>query len=169
MTLELTRFQRILLGTDGTVTALLEAFAGEPMQLMKLHQAFDTSKEGDPGTIEPGVKVLRRRVLLSGRHTRRSLVYAEAVVVIERVDSDVLDGLVGTDKAIGVLLAESRTETFREILGVDREPAGDLSARFGIEPTDDVLWRTYRILSGGQTAIVITEKFPADVFRNLPT
>ena len=168
VTLGLTRFQRILLGTDGTVTDILETFAGEPMEVVKLLQALDTSNDTDPGFVQPGEEVLRRRVLLQGRRSGRTLLYAEAVVVVHRVSPVIVEGLLETDKAIGVLLAESRTETFREILRVDREPAGDLATHFGIGPADDLLWRTYRIISGGRPVIVITEKFPADFFRGLP-
>ncbi len=164
----LTKFQRVLVGTDGTVTTILETFAGEPVEVVKLLQVFDTSNEGDADLLVSGDRVLRRRVLLRGRRTHQSLLYAEAVVVLDRVDPLILDGLLDTDKAIGVLLAESRAETFREILRVGREPAGPCAVHFGIDPAAELVWRTYRIIAGGRPAILITEKFPADFFRGLP-
>ena len=164
----LTKFQRVLVGTDGTVTTILETFAAEPVEVVKLLQVFDTSNEGDADLLVSGDRVLRRRVLLRGRRTHQSLLYAEAVVVLDRVDPLILDGLLDTDKAIGVLLAESRAETFREILRVGREPAGPCAVHFGIDPAAELVWRTYRIIAGGRPAILITEKFPADFFRGLP-
>jgi len=165
----LTRFQRILLGTDGTVTRILEAYADEPIDVVKLSQVLETSYGVDPGLRLSGPdEVLRRRVVLRGRHSGRALLYAEATVALDRVDRAFVDGLIGTDDPIGVLLAESRTETFREVLLVDREEAGPCGVHFGIDDTAEIIFRTYRILAHQQPIILITEKFPTDFFRGLP-
>ena len=163
-----TRFQRMLLGTDGTVTHILEAYADEPIDVVKLVQAIDTPKAGDGHLLLSDGKVLRRRVLLRGRRSLSNLLYAEAVVAIERAGPAFLDGLLETDKPIGVLLAEHRTETFREILEVGREPAGSCGAHFAIDPSAELSFRTYRIVADGHPIILITEKFPSDSFRGLP-
>jgi chorismate-pyruvate lyase len=164
-----TRFQRMLLSTDGTVTHILEAYAGEPIEVVKLLQEFDTCAEGDAALDLSGEeKVLRRRVILRSSRSRQNLLYAEAVVVPERVEPGFLDGLVGTDEPIGALLARTRLETFREILRVFREPAGVNGAVFGIDPTAELIARTYRIVSGGQPILLITEKFPPHLFRSVP-
>jgi len=165
----LSRFQRILLGTDGTVTHMLEAYAGEPIEVVKLFQEYDTAGEADaPLELGDGeAKVLRRRVLLRGRETRTNLLYAEVAVASERVDPAFLDGLVSTDKPIGTLLTESRTETFREILTAGQEQAGPCGPPFGIDVSAAVIFRTYRILAHDRPIILITEKFPAGFFRGL--
>ena len=168
MTTSLTRFQHVLLRTDGTVTDILEAYAGEPMEVVKMLQVFDTANGRDAELLASGDRVLRRRVLLRGRHSRRTLLYAQAVVVPERLDQAILDGLLETDKPIGVLLKEHRTETFREILEIGRQPAGPSGAHFGIATDAELIFRTYRIMVGNQPVILITEKFPADFFRGLP-
>ncbi len=165
----LTRFQRMLMGADGTVTHILEAYADEPIEVVKLHQGVDGSNDGDVDLqLSPEDEVLRRRVVLRGWRTRRPLLYAEATVALARVDPAFLDGLVGTEKPIGVLLAENRIETFREVLTVDREPAGPCGTHFGIDPAAELLFRTYRILARRQPILVITEKFPTNFFRGLP-
>ena len=167
-TAPLTRFQRVLLTTDGTVTKILEAAADEPMEVVKLVHALDTSNADDLDLLVGGERVLRRRVLLRGRLSGGTYLYAEAVVAVDRVDPAILDALVATDKAIGVLLAERRTETFREVLRIDREPAGPAAAHFGVDPTAELVFRTYRIVVRGRPVVLITEKFPADLFRSLP-
>jgi chorismate-pyruvate lyase len=165
----LTRFQHLLLDTDGTVTKILEAFAGEPMEVVKLLQVFGTAGDADADLLPvPGDQVLRRRVVLRGRHSHQRFLYAEAVVVLDRVAPAIVEGLLRTDQPIGILLAEARAETFREILRTGREPAGARGAHFGIEHTEDLLSRTYRIIQDGRPAILITEKFPAGFFRALP-
>ena len=165
----LTRFQQILLGTDGTVTYILEAYAGEPVEVVKLSQVSDRSNAGDAHlAVATDQEVLRRRVLLRGARSRHTLLYAEAVVVVERVRGPFLDGLLETDKPIGTLLAESRMETFREVLAVGREPAAASATHFGVDPAAELVVRTYRIVAGQQAIIVITEKFPTAFFRGLP-
>jgi chorismate-pyruvate lyase len=165
-----TRLQRMLLSTDGTVTHLLEAYADEHVEVAKLVQEVQdsTGAESELDLAGEREKVLRRRVLLRGRRTGRTLLYAEAVVVLSRVEPPFLDGLVGTDKPIGLLLAELRTETFREILRVGREPSGPAGAHFGLDPTAELVSRTYRIISRHRPIILITEKFPPHFFRGLP-
>ncbi len=168
VTAALTRFQRILLGTDGTVTHILEAYADESIEVVKLLQRFDVSDDGDADLlIADGEAVLRRQVLLCGRRSHRKLLYAEVVVVLARVEPALIDGLVETDKPIGTLLRERRAETLREVLVAGREAAGTCAVHFGIAPDADLIFRTYRIVAGGQPIILVTEKFPAHFFRDV--
>lgn len=165
----LTRFQRMLVGTDGTVTHLLEAYAGEPMEVVKLLQEFETLDEPHPELeLGAGDEVLRRRVVLRGRHSGHTMLYAEALVAVSRVEPRFLDALLVTEKPLGTILAERRTETFREILRVSPEPAGAIGGHFGVDADDSVIARTYRIVTGAQPVIVVTEKFPATFFRGVP-
>jgi chorismate-pyruvate lyase len=164
-----TRFQRMLLSTDGTVTRLLETYAGEPIEVVKLRQELDVAGPGDePLCLAAGDSVLRRHVVLRGRRSRQNLLYAEAVVVPVRVDRGFLDALLATDVPIGALLAEHRMETFRENLVVARERAGRRGAHFGVDAGAELIYRTYRIVARGVPVILITEKFPAGSFRQLP-
>lgn len=164
-----TRFQRMLLGTDGTVTHMLEAYSDERIEVVKLLQERDTSGDLDTELeLAPGEEVLRRRVLLRGAQSHRPLLYAEAVVALGRVQAAFLDGLITTDKPIGTLLAQARTETFRQILSVAREPAGGRGEHFGLDAGAEMISRTYRIVRAGRPMILITEKFPSDSFRDVP-
>lgn len=166
----LTRFQRMLLGTDGTVTHILEAYAREPVEVTKLQQELDVVGAGDTELeLSTDDKVLRRRVLLRGTVSGRTLLYAEATVALARVETELIDGLVTTDKPIGVLLAERRAETFREILSVRREPAGSRAEYFGVEADAELVARTYRIIRERQPFILIREMFPLTSFRDVPS
>jgi chorismate-pyruvate lyase len=164
-----TRFQRMLLGTDGTVTHILEAYADEPVEVVKLLQVYDTARDVDRAMgMASDERILRRHVILRGARSGTHLLYAEAIVAPVRVDAAVLDGLLGTDKPIGVLLTERRTETFREILRVGREPAGEVGAHFGLGAAAELISRTYVIVTDGRPVILITEKFPGNYFRDIP-
>ena len=160
-----TLLQRILLITDGTVTHLLETFAGEPICVIKLRQSIG---QGGRGVEELEVgdhhRVLHREVLLVGCTTRRAFLYAASQIVPDRLDPAVRQGLLASSKPIGYLLEESRTETYRHILDVRREPATSCATYFGIDGAAEVLTRTYRVFAGGRPIMLITEKFPADAF-----
>jgi len=163
-----TRFQRLLLATDGTVTHVLEAYADEPVEVVKLLQSFEAPTAADVDLLlPPAGDVLRRRVVLRGARTHDALLHAEAVVAVDRVDPGLVAALLETDKPLGVLLAERRTETFREIVAVRREPAGDRGPHLGVDAAAEVISRIYRIVAGGRPAIAVTETFPASSLRTL--
>lgn len=157
--------QRILLVTDGTVTNILEAYAGEQIGVVKLRQVAEPAAQAaaDLDVLESD-QILHREVLLTGRSSGRTFVYALSQIVPARLDSRVRRGLVESLEPIGRLLEENRIETFREILDARREPAGVRAVHFGIESRALVVSRTYRIIAGRQPAMLITEKFPADAF-----
>jgi chorismate-pyruvate lyase len=92
------------------------------------------------------------------------LLYAEADVAADRVRPALLDGLLATNQPIGVLLDANRTETFREILSVDREPAGGIGVHFGTDASAELFARTYVIVARSQPIVRITEKFPVSGF-----
>ena len=164
-----TRFQRMLLGTDGMVTHILEAYAQEPIDVCKLLQRIEPATAADAALeVSVGDQVLRRQVVLRGHSSGRHLLYAEALIAVARIEPAVLEGLVDTDRPIGLLLAENRTESFREILRVGHGSAGPHASHFGIDESAPMIWRTYRILVGRRPVILITERFPADSFRDLP-
>lgn len=158
----------MLVGTDGTVTHILEAYADEPIEVVKLLQRFDTANGADDLLeLDAGDSVLRRQVLLRTARGRQNLLYAEAVVAVTRIDPAFLEGLVQTGKPIGVLLAEHRMETLREILAVRQDAAGECAVHFGVDRASPLVVRSYRIVTGGRPALLITEKFPADSFREI--
>lgn len=165
----LTPLQQMLLRTDGTLTPILEACASEPVEVVKLHQEFDVCGQADPRLELPAeAKVLRRRVVLRGALTKTPLLYAEAVVVPDRVDSCLVEDLLRTDKPIGTLLAEYRVETLRDILAVGLSAAGDCGPSLAASPAAPVVSRTYRIVAHREPIMLITESFRADAFLRLP-
>lgn len=162
--LSLSLLQRILLTTDGTVTQVLEAYADEPMRVVILLQELGaTAADGDLETPE-GTTVMRRNVVLEGARSARNLLYAESLIVPDRIPPRVNEGLLSTDIPIGRLLAQNRVETFREVLRYGEENAGPAGCHFGVEPTHTLFFRTYRVVSAGLPMMVITEKFPAGSF-----
>jgi chorismate-pyruvate lyase len=134
--------------------------------IVKLSETLD-----EPGHI-PKLKVaedddvLYRSVLIQGKNTGTDYMYATSLVVAARVPTAMLEALLYTDAPFGRLLVAHRVETLREILYWHREPAGRHSPYFGVEPTDMLLSRTYRVVSHELPVALITEKFPESHFRD---
>lgn len=146
--------QHVLLSTDGTVVPLLEGCFGEPIRLAGHVQSLRDATPTDPAELEldEGDSILHRKVLLQGEHTGRQYAFAESVLVPHRLPPLVRKALLSTSTPIGRVLNEHRVESFREVLRVGRTRTG----RNG----EEVLFRTYRILSGGRPVMLITEYFP---------
>ena len=166
----LSMVQRVLLVTDGTLTHILEAYADERMELAKLQHALviDPVKRAEFG-LEGDERGLRRVIVLCGSLSRMTYVYAESVVMLDRLPESVADGLLNTGTPIGKLLWKARAETLREITGMWQEEAGEVACHFGIAESDPVLSRSYQIVAGGRPIVLITEKFPRSAFVGPPT
>lgn len=157
--------QRILLVTDGTVTNIVEAYAGEGISVAVLRQVTQPAAQAASALeVRESDRVLHREVLLQGRTSGRIFVYALSQIVPGRLEPAVRRGLLEGVKPIGRLLEENRIETFREIIDAHREPAGPRGVHFGMGPEAPLVSRTYRIIAGGRPMMLITEKFPADAF-----
>ena len=163
---KLSSFQRILLTTDGTVTEILEAQLWEHIQIVKLFQ-----EELLTETLIPyldagvGMKILARKVLLQGEKTHRNHVYAESIIIPERLGETMCKGLLEAKKPLGRLINEERLETYREILSCDLEKAEEISEHFDVSPDSMLISRTYRVFAHKQPVMLITEKFPETWFK----
>jgi len=157
--------QRVLLTTDGSVGRILENYAGEAIEAVKLEQ-FDSAGGEVCHALDLTTddERLTRRVLLRGSQSGRSLLYAETLVALDRLHPLVRSGLLSTSEPIGRLLTTARAETFRDILSAGRVRAGAIGAHFDIGEDEDLFVRTYRIICGGRPVMLITEKFPTTWF-----
>ncbi len=156
---------RILLTTDGTLTHILEAYAVEPVYLVKLSHAMVT----DPLVrVSLGLgeheRALRRVILLRGAKSDATFVYADSVVMLDRLPAMVVEGLLDTEIPIGKLLFSCRAETYREILATGEEQDPGVAAHFGVEGSEPLVSRTYQIVFEDRPVTRITEKFPRASF-----
>lgn len=164
----LSLLQKILLSTDGTVTHIVEAYAGERIVVVKLSQSLRSSQEDVPELllVEPEA-VLRREVLLQGSQSGRNFIHAESVILADRLPLSVRRALMETDEPLGKVLSQSRMETFREILSWRKQPAGPCAEHFGVDPSAITISRSYRISSGQRPIMLIRETFPITSFVSL--
>lgn len=162
---DLSTFQRILLTTDGTVTHILEAYLYEQIQVVKLSEQLVALKHPIPSLdLQTGTEVIARKILLQGRISRRNFIYAESLLIPDRLEERFRREILDTQTPIGKIWFSQRVETFKEIVDSGRESAHGLSTYFGLEADEGFLFRTYRVHNNGQCAMVITEKFPESFF-----
>lgn len=163
----LTRLQKILMTTDGTVTHILEAWSGERIRVEKLEHTEVMATIDDPvlGMSGPEM-VIRRIILLQGAVSGQNYLYADSVMLPDRFDAGLAERLRSTDEPVGRLMVEARLETFREVLHCGQEPAGACAVHFCVDPASPLLVRTYLVILHSRPVMRITEKFPAHAWMD---
>lgn len=155
--------QRILLCTDGTVTRILEDFAGERIEVRKLHEEIiDTTSPSHLLDIAEPDKVMVRTVVLQGVASGRNFLYAESLVRVASLEPTLYEDLLTTEIPLGLLLRRRRAETFRELVSSGSEETGECARHFGVDEHAIALARTYRVSWSGRPAMLIMEKFPVE-------
>lgn len=153
--------QRIMLATDGTLTDTVEAIFNEPIGLNKLSVSITATQAPIHAlSLQAGEQIMERKVLIFGETTGRTYVYAESVLAVSRLPEAFHSALLTSNEPLGRLWLRHKLETWKELLSVN---VGSLhSGDFFFSPNDssDLLTRTYRLLSGGQPLMLITEYFP---------
>jgi chorismate-pyruvate lyase len=155
----------VLLVTDGTVTKSLEAYFGEPMEVVVLSHSEILSERNYP-TIDvfPNDPILRRRVVLQGKHSRVAYAFAESTVAITSLPHDLRRRLTERKGGIGELIRESRLETYRDIWAIREATANSWAKHLDVDECDRVIVRDYTIYLSGKKAIEIEEVFPDSPF-----
>lgn len=157
--------QRLLLVTDGRITDIVQAYSGETVEAVKLRQKLVISgSRFSPLQLDREYQILDRSIVLQGSETSTNYLYADSQIVLERLDTQIRDELIFSRQPIGKLLRENKVETYREILDCGIETAGLLGQYFNIEPSAELIYRTYLILIDSLPVMQITEKFPTTHF-----
>jgi beta-ribofuranosylaminobenzene 5'-phosphate synthase len=159
----------MLLGTDGSVTNLLEVITGGPVEIETLVQRVEPADEAVARELQinRGEDVNFRIVLLKKANSREALVYAVSHTPLKRLDASFKDDLTKADIPIGVILKKYRIESRRDITSTAFSSAGEEHCRaFGVFAREIMLTRSYQIIRHGQPLIAIKETFPYNSFRD---
>ena len=161
----LSPFQRVLLNADGTLTTLLEAYLLEKLQLIKLSEEIHPIQEDiAPLAIYSGREVMVRKIFLHGTNTEKNWLYAESMIVPDRLEKKLRDSLIQSKTPMGKLWLDNKMELFKNIISLRRELANDLSTPFEVERSDMLLTRSYLVYSNRKPIMLITEKFPESYY-----
>ncbi|MFZ3148808.1 MAG: beta-ribofuranosylaminobenzene 5'-phosphate synthase [Methanothrix sp.] len=159
----------MLLGTDGSVTSLLEVVTGSPVEIETLVQKVVPADEtvAKELQVNPGEEVNFRVVLLKAANSHETLIYAISHTPLKRLDASFRDDLTKADIPIGVILKKHRIESRRDITSTAFLSAGQEHCRaFGVFAREIMLTRSYKIIRHGQPLIAINETFPYNSFRD---
>jgi chorismate-pyruvate lyase len=160
----LTPFQRALLAADGTVTKLIEAYMLEPVEVTLLKQETQVLAKAHYWLETPAqTEVIARQSLLRGRYSATAYAYAVSLLVPQRLPQTLLKDLASEPAGLGRILLNSQIENRREILWYGREVIEELPQEIQSLMRTIFISRTYRIITGGKPAMLINEKFPADL------
>jgi beta-ribofuranosylaminobenzene 5'-phosphate synthase len=157
--------QKILLGTDGSVTQLLESVTGHPVEVRTREQEI-VQADGIAAErlgVAPGDEVNHRIVELLDATTGEVLVYAKSQTPVARLAPEFREDLMRADIPIGKIIERHHIEARREILTAQVTP-DDTGGIFPVCKNEPLLMRQYRIIHGGKPLIFIQEQFPYNQF-----
>jgi chorismate-pyruvate lyase len=163
---ELSVFQRVMLITDGTLTDILEIYLLEKLCIIKLSEQILLTTQAIPTLIlNHPCEVIERKILLQGKESKSNWLYAESTIIPARLEQPFREALLQSKAPIGKLWMKYKVETFKEIITLNWEFAGELADFFGVDKESRLLCRTYRVFSKRQPIMMITEKFPDTYFK----
>ncbi|WP_409200025.1 chorismate lyase [Methanobrevibacter sp. DSM 116169] len=155
--------QKILLTTDGSITAILDVLKGK-IDLKTLDQHFQKSNEEVAKllNIDENEEVNYREVLM---HKNDSpLIYAISYIPLKRLNEDFKCDLIRADIPIGRILKKYNIESRREIKSIQIESSNSKLEK--IFNTDaNLLSREYTIIKDNEVLIWIKEIFPSTYFK----
>jgi len=152
----------------GTVTEFLEHQAGEPIDAEILSQSTGTAGNDNLLQLESESELVRRIVLLTGRTSVRTFVYAESAIAVERLPANARRLLESSRDPIGRVLTKHHLEVRRDPLPGPVVATGNTPRIIDLLERA-ALSRRYRITLESGPAIVVSEwflqTFPAPTSR----
>jgi beta-ribofuranosylaminobenzene 5'-phosphate synthase len=167
--IKLSKAQRLLLMTDGSVTTMLEVMTGKPIVVATLLQQVvraDTERAAALD-VEEGDNLNYRIVVLKNEDGDRPLIYAESYTPIARLQKEFRHDLMKADIPIGRIMTQRKIESRREIRRIETTLNEELSDLFDVPHDVAMLSRTYDIISHHMVLIRITETFPSTSFKQI--
>ncbi|MBR0271148.1 MAG: chorismate lyase [Methanobrevibacter sp.] len=157
--------QKILLTTDGSITAILDVLYGK-ITLSTLEQHFEDATEETAKLInaKSGDLINFREVIM--HKDNENLIYAISYIPLSRLTDEICCDLVRADIPIGRILKNYNIESRREVNNIYIEkPNKTLQELF--DTTEDMLARDYVIIHKNEILMWIKEVFPVSKFTDI--
>lgn len=157
--------QKILLTTDGSITAILDVLYGK-ITLSTLDQHFEDADEYHAKlvNVNKGDEINYREVIM--HRNGKPLIYAISHIPLSRCTKEVCADLIRADIPIGRILKNYNIESRREINNIYIEkPNETLKELFGTD--EDMLARDYVIINHDKILMWIKEMFPISYFTEI--
>lgn len=157
--------QKILLTTDGSITAILDVLYGK-ISLFTLDQHFGTADESHTKlvNVNEGDEINFREVIM--HKGSQPLIYAISHVPLGRCSDEICSDLLRADIPIGRILKNYKIESRREVNNIFIEkPDEKLQDLFKTD--EDFLVRDYVIINNEEILMWIKEMFPVSYFTEI--
>ena len=160
---EFSNTQKILLTTDGSITAILDVLFGK-ITLTTLDQHVEAADESHAKlvNVEAGEEINFREVIM--HRQGKPLIYAISHIPLKRCTKDVCTDLLSADIPIGRILKNYHIESRREINNIFIEKPNDTLKEI-FKTDEDMLARDYVIINKDEILMWIKEVFPISYFR----
>ncbi|MBN2733407.1 MAG: DUF98 domain-containing protein [Methanomicrobiaceae archaeon] len=165
----LSSLQKILLGTDGSVTRILEIATDSQVGIStKLQEIISADKKiAEELQIKEGDPVNYRIVELKNNNSPDVLIYAVSYTPVDRLDPKVKSDFMKADIPIGKIIQNHQIESRRQIIDAEVIAAdANMSRTFGIFKGEPLLSRHYNIIHQKRPIININEIFPYNSFSD---
>ncbi len=162
---EFSNTQKILLTTDGSITAILDVLHGK-INLFTLDQHFEKADEEHAKlvNVNAGDEINFREVIM--HKGGKPLIYAISHVPLGRCSEEICSDLLRADIPIGRILKSYKIESRREVNNIFIEkPNEKLQDLF--KTNEDFLARDYVIISNDEILMWIKEMFPVSYFTEV--
>jgi len=154
---DLSAVERAVLGSDGSFTLLLTALLGQEVKVAMIEQAVEYLRADDEALqLDKGARVLNRNVRLY-TEPERNVVFASSMIALDRLPTALASDLLGGKETIGRLLRNHRLENFRELVDWGTSPTPEVARSYFF--SDEMTYRSYRIISNGMPVMLVTEFF----------
>ena len=157
--------QKILLTTDGSITAILDVLYGK-ITLDTLDQHLENADEERAKlvNVNPGEEINFREVIM--HRGDKPLIYAISHIPLSRCSENICADLIRADIPIGRILKNYDIESRREIRHIYiEEPNDKLKEIFGTD--EEMLARDYVIINNDEILMWIKEVFPISHFTEI--
>ena len=157
--------QKILLTTDGSITAILDVLYGK-ITLTTLDQHFENADEEHAKlvNVEEGTEINFREVIM--HRDEKPLIYAISHIPLARCSKEVCADLIRADIPIGRILKNYHIESRREIRNIFIERPND-TLKDLFKTDEDMLARDYVIINNDEILMWIKEVFPVSYFTEI--
>ena len=162
---EFSNTQKILLTTDGSITAILDVLYGKiTLDTIDQHLEAADEKRAKLVNVNKGDEINFREVLM--HKDEQPLIYAISHVPLGRCTKEVCNDLLRADIPIGRILKNYHIESRREVNNIFIEkPDEKLIEMFGTD--EDFLARDYVIINNDEILMWIKEMFPVSYFTEI--
>lgn len=157
--------QKILLTTDGSITAILDVLYGK-ITLTTIDQHFENADTEHAKLVNVPVneQINFREVIM--HKDDKPLIYAISHIPLSRCNSEICSDLIRADIPIGRILKNNDIESRREINKIYVEKPNDKLKEL-FKTDEDMLAREYVIINCDEILMWIKEVFPVSHFTEI--